>query len=111
MYFDSNMIQKGNVTLLQRLPNDLFAADVDKKCLHATSSNALFCTHYVGNVIYHKFSHDDVSYRNNGENVKVMVSYLYQLSVFERPFIYSNTAVKLKSASQFISEKSGPKLH
>ena len=47
-YFDSNMIQKGNATLLQRLPKGYFAVDVDRsKCLHATSSNALFCTHYV----------------------------------------------------------------
>ena len=49
---------------------DYFAADVGRsKCLHATSSNALFCTHYVGNVICHKFAHGDVSYRFNGKNV------------------------------------------
>ena len=66
------MIQKGN------LPKDYFAADVDRsKCLLATSSNAFFCTHYVGNMIYHKFSHDDISYRINGENVYVMLEYLF----------------------------------
>ena len=68
------MIQKGNTTLLQRLPKAYFAADVDRsKCLHVTSSNALFRTHYVGSMIYHKFSYDDVSYRIKGENVKVML--------------------------------------
>ena len=70
------MIQDGNATLLQRFPKDHFTADVDRsKCLHATSSNALFCTHYVGNVIYQSFSHDDVSYRFNGENVNGMLEY------------------------------------
>ena len=70
------MIQKENATLLQRFPQDYFAADVDRsKCLHATSSNALFCTRYVGscNVIYHKFSHGDVPYRFNEKNVNVML--------------------------------------
>ena len=38
-YFDSNMIQKGNETLLQRFPKDYFAADVDRsKCLHESSN-------------------------------------------------------------------------
>ena len=41
--------------------------------------NALFCTHYIGNVIYHKFSHDDVFYRFNGENVNVMIECLMKL--------------------------------
>ena len=68
------MKQKGNATLLQRLPMDYFAADVDRsKCLHATSSNEPFCKHYVGNVIYHNFSHDDVSYRVSGENINGML--------------------------------------
>ena len=62
------------MTLLQRFPNDFFAADTDRnKCLHATSSNALFCTHYIGNVIYHKFAHGEVSYRFNGVNGNVML--------------------------------------
>ena len=75
-YFDSNMIQKGNATLLQRFPKDYFAADIDRsKCLHATSSNALVCTHYVGNVIYHKFAPGDVSYGFNGENFNVMLEW------------------------------------
>ena len=66
------MMQKGNTTLLQRFPKDYFAADVDRsKRLHATSSNELFCMHYVGNVIYHTFSHGDVFYRFNGENVRI----------------------------------------
>ena len=71
-HFESNMIEKGNATLLQRSQKEYFAADVDRsKCLHATSSNALFCTQYVGNMRYHKFSHGDVSYRFNGKNDKV----------------------------------------
>ena len=41
------------------------------------SSNVLFCTHYIGNVIYQKFSHDDVSYRTNGENINVMLEFQY----------------------------------
>ena len=54
------------------------AADVDlSKCLHATSSNAFFCMHYVGNMIYHKFSHDDVCYRFSGENVTIMLELLF----------------------------------
>ena len=59
------MIQKGNVILQQGYPRDYFAADIDRsKCLHVhvTSSNTLLCMHYVGNMIYHKFSHSDVSY-------------------------------------------------
>ena len=68
------MIQKGNATLLRCFPKDYFAADVDRrKCLHTTSSNALFWTQYIGNMIYHKFSHGDVSYRFNGKNVNVML--------------------------------------
>ena len=66
----------GDLTLLHGFPKDYFAAEADRsKCLHATSSNALFCTHYVGNVIYHKFSHDDISYRFNGENVNAMLEF------------------------------------
>ena len=81
-YFHSNMIQKGNVTLLQRLPKDYFAADVDRnKYLHVTSSNELFCTHYVGNVICHKISHGDVSYRFNGKTVNVMLEFFIYLLV------------------------------
>ena len=34
--------------------------------------------HYVGNVIYHKLSHDDVSYKINGENV--MLEYMLSLT-------------------------------
>ena len=50
------MIQSGNATLLQRFANDYFAVDVEmSNCLHATSSNTLFCTHYVGNVNYRSF--------------------------------------------------------
>ena len=61
------MIQKGNATL-QRFPTDYFAADVDRsKCgdmrRHQTRS---FARTTFGNVIYHIFSHIDVSYRNNG---------------------------------------------
>ena len=29
-----------------------------------------------GNVIYHEFSHGDVSYRSGGENVYIMLEYL-----------------------------------
>ena len=73
------MIQKGNTTLLHGFPEDYFAVDADRsKCLHVTSSNALFCTHYIGNVICHKVSHDDFSYRFNGENLKAML----ELSIF-----------------------------
>ena len=69
-YFDPSSIQVGTTTLLQRFLKDYFAADFDRcTCLHATSSNALLCTHYLGNVIYHKHSHDDVSYRFNGKTV------------------------------------------
>ena len=72
------MIQKGNVTLLQRFPKDYFTADVDRsECLYATSSNALFCTHYVGNVIYHKLSHGDVCYRFNGKSVTIILEYYF----------------------------------
>ena len=70
------MIQKRSTRLLQHFPKDYFVADVDRsKCLHAMSSNALalFCTHYVDNVIYRKFTHDDVTYRVNRENVNVML--------------------------------------
>ena len=57
------MIQKGNATLFWAFPKDFLAADVDRSIyLHVTSSNALFCMHYVGNMIYHKFLHSDISY-------------------------------------------------
>ena len=47
------MIQSGNATLLQRFSKNYFAVDVEmSKCLHATSSNTLFCMHYIGNVSY-----------------------------------------------------------
>ena len=52
---------------------DYFAADIDiSKCLHVMSSNTLFCTHYAGKEIYHKFSHSDVSYRFNGNYVNAV---------------------------------------
>ena len=58
-YFDSDIIQEG---IISTFPNDYFAADVDKnKYLHAKSLSELLCTHYVGNVIYYKFSHGDLS--------------------------------------------------
>ena len=69
-------MQKGNVTLLQHFPKDYLRADIDRsKCYHATPSNVLFCMHYVGNVIYHKFSHGDVSYTFNGKNIDVMLEF------------------------------------
>ena len=78
--FDSNM--KGNATLMQRFPKDYFAVNVDRsKCLHATTSNALFCTHYVGNVIYHKISLGDVSYRFNGKNVNLMLEFSIYITI------------------------------
>ena len=56
----------------------LIAADIDRsKCLHATSPNALFCTHNVGNVLYHNFSHGDVSYKFSGKNVNVMLELIF----------------------------------
>ena len=40
-------------TLLQCFPKNSFAADVMRsKCLHATSSNAPFCTYYVDDLNY-----------------------------------------------------------
>ena len=72
-YFDSNTIQKDNVTLLQCFPKDYFAGNMHwSKCFLATSSKALFCMQYVGNLIYHKFSHGDTSYMFNGENVVML---------------------------------------
>ena len=77
------MIQKGNATFLQRFPKDDFVSDIDRrKFLHATSSNALFRTHYVGKMICHKFSHGDVSYRFNGKNVNVMLELFYLFTIF-----------------------------
>ena len=65
-YFDSNMIQKEMRHCCNVFQRTLFAAGVDRrKCLHATSSKVLFCTHYVDDVNYHKFSHSDVSNRFN----------------------------------------------
>ena len=72
------MIEKENETLLRSFLKDYiyFAADVDRsKYLHATSSNALFCTHYTGNVIYHRSSHGDLSYKISGGNVNVMLEF------------------------------------
>ena len=52
-FFDSNMIHKAKSKSLQCFPKRYFAADVDRsKCLHATSSNAPFCTQYVDDVNY-----------------------------------------------------------
>ena len=62
MIFDSNMMQKGNGTLLLHFSKDYFAVDVDRrKYLLQTSSNRRLCTHYTGNMFYHKFSHSVVS--------------------------------------------------
>ena len=45
------MIQKVRSTLLQCFPKNSFAADVARsKHLRSTSSNVLFCTHYVDDV-------------------------------------------------------------
>ena len=76
-YFDSNMIQKVNGTLLQCFLNIYLAADIDRnQCLRLTSSNSRMCSHYVGNVIYHKFSYGAVSYRFNWENVNAMLEFV-----------------------------------
>ena len=46
-----------------------FASDINSsKCLHAMSSNLLFCTHYIDDVIFHIFSYSDVSIRFYGKN-------------------------------------------
>ena len=93
-YFYSNMIQKGNVTLLQHFPKDYFAVDVDRsKCLYM-SLNTLFCTHYVGNMIYHKFSNGDVSYRFNGGSFNVMSEF----TIFMNKLLMQLTQWHLKSS-------------
>ena len=46
-------------------------------CLHATSSMREIEHFDVSTVIYHKFSHGAVSYTLNGENVNVMLEYLF----------------------------------
>ena len=77
------MIQKGNTTFLQCFPKDYFAAVADRsKYLHAISSGRLFCTHYVGNVICHKFSHNDISYRFNGKNLNAMLEFWIITAIF-----------------------------
>ena len=79
------MIQKGNVILQQCYPSDFFAADIERsKCLQVTSSNTLLCMHYVGSMIYHKFSHSDVSYEGtniepNGGNANIILELLSSL--------------------------------
>ena len=68
------MIKKSKCDVIATFSKGYFAVDINRsKCLHATSSKVLFCTHYISNVIYHIFSHNDVSYRFNGENVNVML--------------------------------------
>ena len=58
-----------------------FASDVNSsKCLHAMSSNALFCKHYIDDVIYHLFSHGDVSIRFYRKNVNVMLEFHFILT-------------------------------
>ena len=79
-YSDSNMIQKGSATLLQCFPKAYFAADVDRsKCLYVTSSNMLFYMHYIGNVICHKFSPGDVSYRFNAKKLTSCLNIGYHM--------------------------------
>ena len=76
-------------TILQR-------TSIEVNVYNATSSNALFCTHYVNNVIYHKFSHSDVSYRFNGNNVNVMLQfnflyvYLFSCIYMVKNFVHSS---------------------
>ena len=100
------MMQKRSTTLLQRFPKEYFAADSDRsKCLHATSSNALFFTHYVGNVIFFKFSHDDISYRFNGKNVNAMLELWFLKSGITRqnlqnPIRYLTSVIKILKQQQ-----------
>ena len=47
------------------------------KCLHPTSSRREMCMESVSNVIYHKFSHGAAFYTLNGENVNVMLEFLF----------------------------------
>ena len=77
------MLLKGKSTFCDVLKN-YYASGVSSKCLHATSSNALFCTHYVNDVIYHVFSHGDVSIRIYGKNVNVMLEYNFALTSMQR---------------------------
>ena len=71
------MTQKRKTTLLRRFPKDHFAADVE------------ISTHYIGNVIDHKFSHSDVSYGFNRKNVSVMLEFFYSFPIESNPRIHS----------------------
>ena len=50
------------------------------KCLHPTSSKREMCTSSVSSVIYHNFSHGAISYKFNGENVNVMLEFVFNRS-------------------------------
>ena len=52
-------------TILQRMSTEVN--------VYIRGHQALFCTHYIGNIIYHRFSHSDVSYRFNGKTVNVLL--------------------------------------
>ena len=72
-----------NAILLLHFPKDYFAEDIDsRKCLHATSSNVLFCRHCVGNMFYDKFSRD-VSCRFNERNVIIMLEFILNVDVLQ----------------------------
>ena len=56
---------------------DYFEADVARSQMFTSYViKARMYTSSVGNVIYHKFSHDAAFYTLNGKNVNVMLEYL-----------------------------------
>ena len=61
MMFEGRLRSRSELIFASARQLDFFAAEGDcSKCLHATSSNVLFCTHYISNVDYYKFSHVNV---------------------------------------------------
>ena len=54
--------------------------------LHANTPNALCCTYYIGNVIYHKFSHRDVSYGSVGKPLALCKNF-YSFPIESNPRI------------------------
>ena len=102
-YFDSDMIQKGNVTWLCHFPNDYFAADVGRsKCSERTILQRMLAEVNVymrrhqrrsfalngDNVIYHKFSHDFIYIRFNEENANAMLELCFSIPTQRFPRVY-----------------------
>ena len=78
-YIDSNIVWKENVKTLRRFSKDDFLMEAHAYMRRHQGAKG---KHFdVSDVIYHKLSYGAASYTLNGENVNVMLEFLFQFTI------------------------------